>query len=154
MNKLLKVKRERLQHLEALNLLHETAREIETLRKEINELLTKEEVMWNQRSRALWMKCGDRNTGFFHATASQRKRYNRIDGLWGDDGLWHEDKDGVEEIIADYFKNIFRSDQPSDYDGREVVMDIRITTDMNTMLLEKFRVEEIRDALNQMNMLS
>lgn len=71
-NKVLKVKQERLQHLEALNLLHETGSEIETLRKEINEMLMKEEVMWNKRSRALWMKCGDRNTKFFHAIATQR----------------------------------------------------------------------------------
>ena len=75
------MKQQRLQELEALNLLHETATEIEGLRKEINEVLIKEEVMWSQRSRALWMKCGDRNTKFFHAMATQRQRKNRIEGL-------------------------------------------------------------------------
>ena len=52
-------------------MLQETAEEIEGLRKEINEVLIKEEVMWSQRSRALWMKCGDQNTKFFHATTTQ-----------------------------------------------------------------------------------
>ena len=55
-NKTLRVKQQRLQEIEALNRLHETAEEIEVLRKEINELLIKEGVMWSQRSRALWMK--------------------------------------------------------------------------------------------------
>lgn len=45
-NKMLKQKQERLKQLETLNLLHETAKEKE-LRKEINECLTREEVMWN-----------------------------------------------------------------------------------------------------------
>lgn len=61
-NKTLKVNQERLQQLKALNMLHETIEEIEMLKKEINEILVKEEVMWNQRSRALWIKCRDRNT--------------------------------------------------------------------------------------------
>ena len=39
-NKVLKVRQECLQHLEALNMLHETTSEIENLRKEINEVLT------------------------------------------------------------------------------------------------------------------
>ena len=69
---MLKLKQDWLRHLEALNLLHETAEEIQGLKKEINETLIRKEVMWSQRSRALWIKCGDCNTKFFHATANQR----------------------------------------------------------------------------------
>ena len=53
MNKILKGKQKHLQELEALNMLHETAKEIELLRKEINQALIKEEVMWSQISKAL-----------------------------------------------------------------------------------------------------
>ena len=52
MNRVLKHKQERLQLLEGLNCLHEKAEEIKRLRMEINETLTREEIMWNQRSRA------------------------------------------------------------------------------------------------------
>lgn len=47
-NQRLKMKQDRLKHLEVLNLLHETADEIHRLKKEINESLIREEVMWNQ----------------------------------------------------------------------------------------------------------
>lgn len=81
-NKVLKKKKkERLQQLEFWDSLHGKAEEIQKVRKEINEIQVKEEMMWNQRSRALWLKWGDRNTKFFHATTSQRRRKNYIVGL-------------------------------------------------------------------------
>lgn len=43
--------------------------------------------MWNQRSRVIWLRYGGRNTKFFHATATQRQRKNKIEGLWGSDGV-------------------------------------------------------------------
>ena len=51
-NKQLQKKQEQLQHLESLNTLHDFAEDIALLRKEINELLDRENGMWWQRSRA------------------------------------------------------------------------------------------------------
>lgn len=81
MNKTLKQKRNQLQQLEAIDGMIDKAEEIKCVKKEINEVMLREEIMWKQRSRALWLKWRDRNMKFFHATASQWRRKNRIEGL-------------------------------------------------------------------------
>ena len=58
-NRVLKQKQKHLQQLEEMNLLHESTYEIQVLKKEINEMMLREEMMWNQRSKALWIKCGE-----------------------------------------------------------------------------------------------
>ncbi|XP_023881745.1 uncharacterized protein LOC111994119 [Quercus suber] len=54
---------------------------VKSLQKEINDILDKENQMWQQRSHALFLKCGDRNTAYFHSKASQRYRRIQILGL-------------------------------------------------------------------------
>ena len=73
--------------MELWDSLHGKAEEIKGVRDEINEIQVREEMMWNQRSRALWLKWGDRNTKFFHASASQRRRKNWIAGLQDPNGM-------------------------------------------------------------------
>lgn len=50
--------------------------EINKVRGEINELIHQEDIFWRQRSRAIWLPAGDKNTKFFHKRASQRQRKN------------------------------------------------------------------------------
>ena len=91
MNKSLKQKQDRLQQFKSFNMLYDTTEEISAVRKELNELHIREEIMWNQLSRVLWLQNGDRNTKFFHASASQRQRKNRIGGLMDEGGIWQEE---------------------------------------------------------------
>ena len=48
--------------------------EINQLRGEINDLLDSEETIWRQCSKIHWYRDGDRNTKFFHARASERRK--------------------------------------------------------------------------------
>ena len=150
-NRVLKQKQERLQFLEGLNCLHEKAEEIKGLRMEINEMLTREEIMWNQRSRASWIKLGDRNTKFFHATASQRRRRNKMVGIQGADGMWQEKQEDIESTILIYFESIFKTDHPPQFGTSLGAIDQRVTRDMNESLVAEFKAEEVWRALIQMH---
>lgn len=44
----------------------------------LNHESNKEEIYWEQRARANWLKVDDRNIAFFHRYASSRKRINGI----------------------------------------------------------------------------
>ena len=120
------------------------------MRRQINEVEVREEMMWNQRSRALWLKWGDKNTKFFHATASQRRRKNWIMELQNPSGEWQEDKDGIERTILDYFETIYKSNQPTNFEASLSSITTQVSPSMNEELLANFKTEEVWCDLKQM----
>ena len=150
-NRVLKKKQKRLQQLEEMNLLHESVDEIQGLKNEVNKMMLTEEMMWNQRSRALWIKCGDRNTKFFHATTNNRQRKNRIEGLNDLEGRWREGKKDVEDIILKYFNEIYSTTFPIDSEAGLGAVGRRVSEAMNAELLKEFKEEEVWRALMQMH---
>lgn len=46
-----------------------------SLTNEFEEIASKEEIAWRQKSRVIWLKEGDRNTSFFHKTANAHRRF-------------------------------------------------------------------------------
>ena len=85
-------------------------------------MLFREELMWNQRSRALWIKCGNRNTKFFHATANNRQRKNRIEGISDLEGRWREDRVEVENIILSILQRSIA--QPTQQSLKQVLVQL------------------------------
>lgn len=86
------------------------------LEKQLDEHMKAEETMWRQRSRAVWLMEGDKNTNFFHGKANQRRKTNEIQKLKDSDGVWWKGEDHVERILIDYFSDIFSSSNPGDID--------------------------------------
>lgn len=62
------------------------------LKKELEECLDREEIMWKQRSKTQWLAEGYRNTRFFHSQASHRAKINEISGLENELGKFCEDE--------------------------------------------------------------
>ncbi|KAG7969632.1 hypothetical protein I3843_07G040700 [Carya illinoinensis] len=60
--------------------LEELSRKIDLV-SELERILSLEEISWCQKSRALWVKEGDRSTKFFHSVTNSRRRNNTIEML-------------------------------------------------------------------------
>ncbi|KAK8660520.1 hypothetical protein V6N13_051446 [Hibiscus sabdariffa] len=57
-------------------------------KREHKSLLDKDEAYWAQRARVTWLTQGDRNSAYFHARASGRRKKNRIRRLFDESGIW------------------------------------------------------------------
>ena len=68
--------------------------------------LTRQEIFWRQRAKQHWLRDGDRNSMFFHAKASARKKKNTISQLKDDNGVWKSWKVGLGVVISDYFSDL------------------------------------------------
>ncbi|XP_039016625.1 uncharacterized protein LOC120147279 [Hibiscus syriacus] len=77
-------------------------------RSDLWRLYRIEESIWFQKSRAKWIKDGDRNTRFFHLTALNRSRRNEITSL-KINGSEVVDPQSIKLHIAAFFKESYSS---------------------------------------------
>jgi hypothetical protein len=72
------------------------------VKRELEEILYREEMMWLQRSRITWLREGDHNTKYFHRKAMWRAKKNRIKRLLKEDGSWCTDETEMRGMAASY----------------------------------------------------
>jgi hypothetical protein len=131
----------------------ETPEEIRKFKKMENrhaELLQLEEVIWRQRSRAVWLKDGDRNTKFFFAKAAQRKKVNEIKKLKDQNVIWRHGEENVERVLIDYYSDLFSTSDPSNIEETVQVVRGMLQEDHKEWCNGDFTREEILEAINQM----
>ena len=120
------------------------------IQKEINSLMDKEERMWRQRSRTLYLKDGDRNTQFFHCRATIRKRRNTIAGVRDQSEQWCNQADQIANVFGEYYQELFTSVNPESMPNALSSIPQLVTEDMNSTLTENFQAWEVENALKQM----
>ncbi|KAL0386045.1 UNVERIFIED_CONTAM: hypothetical protein Sradi_2998800 [Sesamum radiatum] len=76
-------------------------------RAELEELLEREETLWKQRGKALWLKEGSRNTSFFHARATEKCQHKEIKRLKMANGEVTVEPSEIQRTIMDYYSNLF-----------------------------------------------
>lgn len=89
---------------------------ISSLEKKKQELLLKEEALWRKKSRATWLREGDRNSKFFHNFANARRAKNSIWNIEdGAGGFLHSQQD-ISVEASRFFQNLYkRSDNDALY---------------------------------------
>ncbi|CAM8893848.1 unnamed protein product [Rhodiola kirilowii] len=126
----------------------------EVLIARIDEWRFREEILWRQRSRAEWLREGDRNTSYFHAKATRRKEINTITRLQNRDGVWVSDDNQIANLIKEYFTEIFSSSikhSEREYFRHFSSVTRKITADMASKLCEPVTPMEVQAAIFQMS---
>jgi hypothetical protein len=145
---LLKKKRNRLENLSKR---HDrfSREEAKKVRLEINELLEKEELRWRQRSRVSWLRAGDRNTSFFHRTATWRQKKNRIEKLQMSNGVVTTESAVMEHQTTEFFRELYTADRSVQPTTITQYLQTKVDGQTNDLLCAPFTDEEISFALFQ-----
>ena len=120
-------------------------------RKELSELieylLELEEIQVMQRSRANWLKYGDRNTGFFQAFASARRKRNFVKRLKDGAGNWLEGMPELNSHILNYFTHLFTSEVQHIDQSLLQKVQRKVTDQMNNFLLTPYTADDVKNAV-------
>ncbi|GAU51479.1 hypothetical protein TSUD_413680 [Trifolium subterraneum] len=128
--------------------------QIKNKEKELDHLLEKEEMWWSQRSRALWLTHGDKNTKFFHQNASQRRRKNKIECIKDPMHQTHTNKEEIERIFVTHFQELFTSQTISNAAETAQVVHNKLDQEMHDYLAMNFTAEEVYLAIKDMKSLA
>jgi hypothetical protein len=118
--------------------------------RQLCELFEREEVMARQRSRVEWLREGDRNTAFFHAKASARRKTNHIDVLVREDGSVCNDQSEIKGMVHTFYEELFTSEPLVAMDSVIDAIPAKMDDHMNVDLCKAFTNDEIKTALFQM----
>ncbi|KAL5781984.1 hypothetical protein ACOSP7_007013 [Xanthoceras sorbifolium] len=123
--------------------------DIRILEKDMEGLLTNEELYWRQRSRVDWLLAGDKNSKFFHRRATARKRKNLISSLLDNRGIRRKTDQGVVGVVCNYFSDLFKSMQPSasDFATATIFLNNKVDGQMTARLGVAFTKEDVGAAV-------
>ncbi|KAK6163122.1 hypothetical protein DH2020_002963 [Rehmannia glutinosa] len=120
---------------------------------QLDSLLLLHDLKWKQRAKQHWYKEGDKNSRFFHAFATARKEINTISTLRDNCDILQSATSKIENIIGNFFADIFSSSSPSQEDITHALSRVRtkVTAEMANSLTEPFTADEVSRALKHMH---
>ncbi|XP_062075810.1 uncharacterized protein LOC133779929 [Humulus lupulus] len=129
---------------------HASTVKIQETSSKMFEILTQQEIFWKQRSKQLWLREGDNNSKFFHASARTRRRNNHIESLCNEAGVSVDWNSGLENLMVEYFQTLFKSSVDN---WEEVIncISLSITQAQNDLMLRPIEADEVKSALFQMH---
>ena len=74
---------------------------------ELDKVLLMEEISWRQKSRAIWLKEGDKNSRFFHRVANAHRNANTI-GKLIINGIPSTNQDEIQDHIAQFYEQLYK----------------------------------------------
>jgi hypothetical protein len=136
---------------ETIPLSLEERSELKTANEKLNKLRREEEIKWLQRAKVKYIQEGGNNTKYFHLIANGKHRKKKIFQLEQEEGIIVGD-DNLRVYISEYYKKLFGSPEPSSVSlNEDRTNDIpQLSVEENNLLIADFSMEEIHDAIFQM----
>ena len=123
------------------------------LKNEANEIYKKwvlmEETHWRQLSRELWLREGDKNTGFFHRMANTHHRNNSLDRIKINGG-WLSKEQEMREGVVNAYQQMLSEDSGWKADIGRLQLE-QISQQEAKNLEIPFSETEVHSALLEMN---
>lgn len=85
-------------------------KQIWDLEKRKQKILVEEESTWRLKSRAIWLKEGDKNTKFFHRFANRWRQTNTIWEIKDEAGKSFYSQEEISREAVKFFKNAYSKD--------------------------------------------
>ncbi|GAU40809.1 hypothetical protein TSUD_397930 [Trifolium subterraneum] len=121
---------------------------------ELDDILECEEMWWSQRSRALWLEHGDKNTKYLHMKVNIRKTKNTIETIRDSQGQIQHEASKIEQIMVEHFQTLFIKQNTNNTIETVQVIKGRISPDMHKILSEVFTQDEVFQAIMDMKALA
>ena len=127
----------------------EEAEKREKDREDYKEWVDLEEVSWRQKSREIWLKEGDENTGFFHRMANSHRRRNSISSI-SINGRRLVKEAEVKEGLVGAFQSLLSTSNSWRPPYPDLCFNM-IDVDLSAKLEEMFTEEEVLAAVSGLN---
>jgi hypothetical protein len=124
--------------------------EIKAKKEELQSLMDKQDLQWQQRAKMDWLRCGDRNTKYYHACANYRRKTNRTAKIVDGERVGCETEKEVKNAFINYFDDLFASGHASCISLSLQPLERRVSNEMSAKLLKPFIGEEVYRVLHQM----
>eukprot|EP00253_Pinus_taeda_P006521 PITA_06521 len=82
------------------------------------KILQIRETTWRLKSRALWIKEGDKNTKFFHRFSNHRRKLNTIWQIKDGEGNRYNKQSNISSLAVSYFKKAYNRVEVEDVDAQ------------------------------------
>ncbi|KAH1113857.1 hypothetical protein J1N35_007235 [Gossypium stocksii] len=121
----------------------ETLAEITDIQFGLNLEADQEEIFGEQRARVNWLKNEDKNTSYFHQATIQRQVRSRIKELEGANGERISTTEDMLKLASKFFDDLFSASEMGFDDRLFGLVEKRVTTEMNALLLKQFTEKDI-----------
>ena len=119
----------------------------------MTEWLLRNEILWKQKSREVWLKEGDKNSKFLHLSTIIKRRRNSIDAVKNDFGEWITVRREIQKHFVEKFKTLFSEEEVEFPENLENLITPCIIEEENMELCRIPTQSKIKQELFQMQSL-